>query len=161
MLPPEARQLLLSTSEDYNEQANNSKNLDLYTYVCRKDNKFEVHQEVMSMEIPNSRGTYPLSVYLLYHYGLRIDGEDYGRGFVEEYIGDLQSLETPHGLLSKVLQHQQKYCSWFVQTVQQNRILWQKPLTVRLYRAMPTMLLLCKCRSTTTFVWLRNCSTYY
>ena len=71
MLPPEARQLL-STSEDYNEQANNSKNLDLYTYVCRKDNKFEVHQEVMSMEIPNSRVLthwactfYTITVYVL------------------------------------------------------------------------------------------------
>ena len=94
MLPPEARQLL-STSEDYNEQANNSKNLDLYTYVCRKDNKFEVHQEVMSMEIPNSRGTYPLErVPFIPLRFTRIDGEDYGRGFVEEYIGDLRSLEA-------------------------------------------------------------------
>ena len=47
------------------------------------------------MEIPNSRGTYPLErVPFIPLRFTRIDGEDYGRGFVEEYIGDLRSLEA-------------------------------------------------------------------
>ncbi len=94
MLPKEAQEML-SQSEDYNQTDTHTKSLDLYTYVCRKENKFEVHQEVMGFEIPSSRGTYPLDRVPFVPLRLtRIDGEDYGRGYVEEYIGDLRSLEA-------------------------------------------------------------------
>ena len=47
------------------------------------------------MVIEESKGRYPVekSPFLPLRY-TRIDGEDYGRGFVEEYIGDLKSLES-------------------------------------------------------------------
>jgi hypothetical protein len=47
------------------------------------------------MVIEESIGRYPIekSPFLPLRY-TRIDGEDYGRGFVEEYIGDLKSLEA-------------------------------------------------------------------
>jgi hypothetical protein len=44
--------------------------------------------------IPSSEGSYPLdkNPFIPLRFS-RIDGEDYGRGYVEEYLGDLQSLE--------------------------------------------------------------------
>lgn len=70
------------------------KNIDLYTKVCRKDNKWETYQECSGYIIPESYGTYPLdkNPYMALRF-IRVDGEDYGRGFVEEYFGDLKSLE--------------------------------------------------------------------
>lgn len=67
---------------------------DLYTAVCRRDDKYIVYQDVKGMNIEESYGEYPLdkSPWLPLRY-TRIDGESYGRGFVEEYIGDLKSLE--------------------------------------------------------------------
>lgn len=68
---------------------------DLYTAICRRDNKFIVYQDVKGITIEESYGEYPLDKvpWLPLRY-TRIDGEDYGRGFVEEYMGDLKSLES-------------------------------------------------------------------
>lgn len=78
----------------------NDKTLDLYTWVRRVKNQWTVHQEVEGEVIPGSRGGYPLdkSPWLPLRF-TRIDGEDYGRGYVEEYYGDLWSLE----LLTKAI----------------------------------------------------------
>jgi hypothetical protein len=92
MLPEEVKAML-----DKGEKTEDSfaRNLDLYTYVCRKDKKWEVYQEVQGIEVPGSRGSYALdkSPFIPLRFS-RIDGEAYGRGFVEEYIGDLKSLES-------------------------------------------------------------------
>jgi len=68
---------------------------ELYTAVCRRDDKYVVYQDVKGMAIEEAYGEYPLdkSPWLPLRY-TRIDGESYGRGFVEEYIGDLKSLES-------------------------------------------------------------------
>lgn len=89
MLDEETR-ALLTDPED-----RNTKDYDLYTCVHLKDNKWEVYQEVQGIKIPGSYGTYPKdrSPFIPLRFS-RIDGEDYGRGFVEEYIGDLRSLEA-------------------------------------------------------------------
>lgn len=73
----------------------NQKSYDLYTKICLVDKKWEVYQEVQDIEVPNSRGSYKLdeNPFIPLRF-TRIDGEDYGRGFVEEYIGDLKSLEA-------------------------------------------------------------------
>jgi hypothetical protein len=70
------------------------KSVDLYTHIYRDKNKFHVYQEIKGIEVPKSRGTFPLdaSPYIPLRWN-RVDGEDYGRGFVEEYFGDLKSLE--------------------------------------------------------------------
>jgi len=70
------------------------KTCDLYTHVCRRKDKFEIYQEVKGLEVPKSRGSYPIekSPFIPLRFN-RIDGEDYGRGYVEEYYGDLKSLE--------------------------------------------------------------------
>lgn len=66
----------------------------IYTHIKRVNDKFVVHQEVMGEEVPGSKGNYPVdkTPWLALRF-TRIDGEDYGRGFVEEYYGDLKSLE--------------------------------------------------------------------
>lgn len=68
--------------------------LDLYTGIKRINGRWEIHQEVADIEVPGSRGHYPLnkSPWLACRF-TAIDGEDYGRGYVEEYIGDIISLE--------------------------------------------------------------------
>jgi len=70
------------------------KNCDLYTHIYKEKNKFVVYQEIKGLEVPKSRGSFPLdaSPYIPLRWN-RIDNEDYGRGFVEEYFGDLKSLE--------------------------------------------------------------------
>ena len=52
------------------------------------------HQEVHDMIIPGSRSTAPKSAspWLVLRFNT-VDGEDYGRGRVEEFVGDLRSLE--------------------------------------------------------------------
>lgn len=69
--------------------------LELYTCVKRGDKHWDVWQELNGAEVPQSRGTYPLDKcpWLNLRY-TAIDGEDYGRGFVEEYLGDLTTLES-------------------------------------------------------------------
>ncbi len=70
------------------------KNVDIYTCIHRDGDKWTVYQECKGMRIPGTDGTYPIgkSPYLPLRW-TKIDGEDYGRGLVEEYLGDLTSLE--------------------------------------------------------------------
>ena len=90
-LPKEIQEILKETP-DYNPT---KKECDLYTCVIRDGKKFKVHQEVHGMQIPKSQGSYPEDKipWLALRF-IAIDGEDYGRGFVEEYAGDLKSLES-------------------------------------------------------------------
>ncbi len=89
MLDADVRELLTDPEDK------NIKNYDLYTKVCRKDKGWEVYQEVQDILIPKSVGKYKdeTNPFIPLRF-TRIDGEDYGRGFVEEYIGDLKSLEA-------------------------------------------------------------------
>ena len=89
MLDEDVRELLTDPEDK------NIKNYDLYTKVCRKDKGWEVYQEVQDILIPKSVGKYKdeTNPFIPLRF-TRIDGEDYGRGFVEEYIGDLKSLEA-------------------------------------------------------------------
>ena len=68
---------------------------DLYTYICDKGKHWHVHQEVENTPIPDSYGKYPKdkNPFIPLRFS-RVDGESYGRGLVEEYIGDLRSLEA-------------------------------------------------------------------
>tara|TARA_B100001996_G_scaffold201803_1_gene154512 strand:+ start:16446 stop:18032 length:1587 start_codon:yes stop_codon:yes gene_type:complete len=68
---------------------------ELYTHIYKlDDDKFYICQEVNGIKIPKSEGTFnkdtlPYQCLRM----VRIDGEDYGRGYVEEFLGDLKSLE--------------------------------------------------------------------
>lgn len=74
--------------------------IKLYTRVYRQGNHWVLEQEINGVPDPKARSTYPLKKlpYVPLRM-IRTDGEDYGRGYVEQYIGDLKSLEV----LSKAL----------------------------------------------------------
>lgn len=72
--------------------------IDLFTWVRRNPSgrAWDIHQEVgdQSAMVPDSMGTYPLDRTPWIPLRLiEVDGEDYGRSYAEEYLGDLLSLE--------------------------------------------------------------------
>lgn len=78
------------------------KSVDLYTCIRRTDNRWNVSQEIKGVKLPGSNGWYPLdkSPWIPLRWS-HIDGESYGRGYVEEYYGDLRSLE---GLMKAIVE---------------------------------------------------------
>ena len=90
-LPENAKKLLPEPEEDELPMGN----VDLYTCVRWTGRNWTILQELEGEIVPGSEGSYPKnkSPFLALRF-THIDGEDYGRGFVEEYIGDLKSLET-------------------------------------------------------------------
>jgi len=82
-------------TEDSSKTYASKKSLSLYTYVVRTDKNWVTYQEVCGQIVETTRGTHPLDrcpwIALRFN---RINGEDYGRGYVEEYIGDFTSLEN-------------------------------------------------------------------
>lgn len=69
---------------------------DLYTHVVKvEEDSYEVYQEVNDTELSGSRGTFKKeSLPFLALRWTAINGENYGRGLVEQYLGDLRSLEA-------------------------------------------------------------------
>lgn len=91
-LPENIREAIVQEQEK--KKVNTEDDVELYTHVCRKGKQWEVYQEVKGIKIPGSEGKYPLdkSPWIAVRF-TKIDGESYGRGYVEEYLGDLKSLE--------------------------------------------------------------------
>jgi len=71
------------------------KDVDVYTCVRASKKGWHWHQEADDKMIPNSEGKAPLkkSPWLPLRF-VTVDGEDYGRSRVEEFLGDLKSLEA-------------------------------------------------------------------
>lgn len=69
---------------------------EIYTAIVRRPggDMIDYWQEINEKEVPGSRGQCPAteSPYLVLRWSA-VDGEHYGRGHVEEYMGDLRSLE--------------------------------------------------------------------
>jgi len=87
-LPVELQKYVDTSAED------TYRTYDLFTCIKREAKRYEIFQEIQGNPIEESFGQYPLDqlpwIPLRFN---RIDNEDYGRGFVEEYIGDLKSVE--------------------------------------------------------------------
>ena len=68
--------------------------VEVYTYVKLDNGRWVWHQEVLDQIIPQTRSTAPKSAspWLVLTFN-EVDGEQYGRGRVEEFLGDLKSLE--------------------------------------------------------------------
>jgi len=68
---------------------------DVYTHVILDNNRWVWHQEVYNDILPKSMGKAPVdsNPWLPLRFN-HVDGEAYGRGRVEEFIGDLKSLEA-------------------------------------------------------------------
>ena len=89
MLPPEAQVEVSPQADAYKSH------IDMYTgMITRPDGKVDVYQEINGQELENSRRTLEPedAPFIAVRMG-RVDGENYGRGYVEQYMGDLQSLE--------------------------------------------------------------------
>ena len=84
----------IKKKENYDEKTMDS-DLDIYTYVKRVNDDFMWYQECKGEKIPGTDGRSKVDVspWITLRF-VRIDGEDYGRGYVEEYRGDLISLEA-------------------------------------------------------------------
>ena len=69
--------------------------VDIYTHCTRVKDRYEWHQEVYDKIIPGSNGKAPANAtpWLPLRFN-SVDGEPYGRGRVEEFMGDLKSLEA-------------------------------------------------------------------
>ena len=67
----------------------------IYTHVKLDNNRWVWHQELYDKILPKSMGKAPLDAnpWLVLRFN-HVDGEVYGRGRVEEFIGDLKSLEA-------------------------------------------------------------------
>jgi len=80
---------------EYDDNDKDSNDCDVYTHVKVKNNRVNWHQEVYDKIIPTSVSKSPIGIspWLPLRFNT-VDGEDYGRGRVEEFMGDLKSLEA-------------------------------------------------------------------
>ena len=85
-----------NSPNDEGQASSNGDDVEVYTYVKldKKSGRWVWHQEAFDKIIPGTRSTAPknASPWLVLRFNT-VDGEDYGRGRVEEFLGDLRSLE--------------------------------------------------------------------
>tara|TARA_R100000781_G_scaffold22618_1_gene16785 strand:+ start:576 stop:2204 length:1629 start_codon:yes stop_codon:yes gene_type:complete len=85
-----------SPGDDGYKTGSDDTDVEVYTYVRQdeKNGRWVWHQEAFDRIIPGSRSTAPknTSPWLVLRFNT-VDGEDYGRGRVEEFLGDIRSLE--------------------------------------------------------------------
>jgi hypothetical protein len=76
--------------------AKDEKPVFLFTHIeLDEGGTYRIYQEVANTVVPGSQGSYPADKLPWMCLRFRkIEGEDYGRGLVEENIGDLKSLES-------------------------------------------------------------------
>ena len=77
------------------ESGRSSKTVKLYTHVEYEDGKVHWYQEARGKEIPGSHGMCDADVnpWIPLRFN-RVDSEEYGRSYIEEYYGDLLALES-------------------------------------------------------------------
>jgi hypothetical protein len=92
-LEPDVKALLGEYKEGSEDQSPD-KNVKIFTRFYRKGTQWKSYQELKGQIVPGSEGTWPLDKppFMALRW-THVDGEDYGRSYVEEYIGDLISLE--------------------------------------------------------------------
>ena len=80
--------------QEGSEATKERRDVDVYTLVSLVDEKHVYHQEINDIKVPGSDGETPegVSPFLPMRW-TAVSNEDYGRGHVEEYTGDLRSLE--------------------------------------------------------------------
>lgn len=92
-LPEDVRQAV----EGQGGEKKSDDQVDVYTHIYLDDESGEYlrYEEVEGEEIQGSDGSYPKDAcpYIPIRM-VRLDGESYGRSYIEEYLGDLRSLEN-------------------------------------------------------------------
>lgn len=85
-----------------NVDAKTAEKVEIYTVITWNTTTEEYWQEINDLEVPGSRGSRPRDKGEWIPLRWRsVPGQDYGRGHVEEYLGDLRSLE---GLSESIVQ---------------------------------------------------------
>jgi len=82
-------------SAEYSTGRSGSKTVKIYTRVEFEQGKCHWWQEARNKEIPGSHGMCDAEVspFIPLRFN-RVDGEEYGRSYIEEYYGDLLALES-------------------------------------------------------------------
>tara|TARA_R100000781_G_scaffold7192_2_gene7024 strand:- start:1912 stop:3549 length:1638 start_codon:yes stop_codon:yes gene_type:complete len=82
--------------DDGHKTGSDDNDVEVYTYIRVEESsgRWVWHQEAFDKILPGSRSTAPKKAnpWLVLRFNT-VDGEDYGRGRVEEFLGDLRSLE--------------------------------------------------------------------
>jgi len=96
-VPPEILQYkgIIDVNNPDVETDGSREECDVYTHIRRDNNRYVWHQEVYDYVLPASKGKSPIGIspWLPLRFNT-VDGEAYGRGRVEEFMGDLKSLEA-------------------------------------------------------------------
>ena len=92
LLPPE---LLKEPLPVMDTSFSHENDVEVYTHVRLDNNRWLWHQEAYGKKIPGSDSKAPkdASPWLVLRFN-SVDGENYGRGRVEEFLGDLKSLDA-------------------------------------------------------------------
>lgn len=98
-LPDDVRNAI-ADDKDAKDSAKGGKDLTIYTRVYRDGSRMRAYQEICGQRVQGSEGVWPVDLCpWLPLRMIAVPGEDYGRAYVEEYLGDLDSCE----LLQKAL----------------------------------------------------------
>ena len=94
LLPREFQELKKEQSVGQ-RYGSNTDDVEIYTHVKLDNNRWVWHQEAFDKVIPNTDGKSPKDAnpWLVLRFN-SVDGENYGRGRVEEFLGDLKSLNA-------------------------------------------------------------------
>lgn len=90
---------------DANGEGELAEEFEVYTHVYRdhESGRFLSYQEVDGVSVDGTEGEYELDACPWIPVRcIKISGEDYGRSFVEEYLGDLKSLEKLYEAMVKM-----------------------------------------------------------
>ena len=89
------KELTRDKLESQDQTVNTTSDVEVYTHCRLQNNRWVWHQEAFDKKIPKTEGKAPKdsSPWLVLRFNA-VDGENYGRGRVEEFIGDLKSLEA-------------------------------------------------------------------
>src|SRR6056300_1689734 len=92
LLPPEIMKEPLPTMD---ESFSHEDDVEVYTHVRLDNNRLLWYQEAYGKKLPGSDSKAPkdASPWLVLRFN-SVDGENYGRGRVEEFLGDLKSLDA-------------------------------------------------------------------
>lgn len=129
LLPDEIKeQVLTALKEKENKDTIpniEEKELTLYTGFKRTSKHWLVTQEVEGVPVSKVKGKYPIDIcpFMALRY-TRIDGESYGRGLIEEYIGDISYLDT----LALAIKQASLAASKFIMLVNPNGVTKAKQL---------------------------------
>ena len=85
---------IVEPNSGIDETKSDEDDVEVYTYVRLENGRWVWHQEAFDKIIAGSRSSAPKNAnpWLVLRFNT-VDGEDYGRGRVEEFLGDFKSLE--------------------------------------------------------------------